>query len=72
MANVFLTDEAYTALKMLKVGNESFSDVVKRLTFIFARKERSIDDFFGCMSDLDTPNLRSAVKKARANRNTRG
>ena len=72
MANVFLTDEAYTSLKMLKKGNESFSDVVKRLSIMISKKENNIDEFFGCMPNWDTSELKSAIKKARSNRKFEG
>ncbi len=36
--NISLDDEAYRRLKNEKNGNESFSDVVKRLTRPFKRK----------------------------------
>lgn len=55
---ISLNDDAYQHLKRLKREDESFSDVVLRLT----NQERDLDRAFGALAGTD---FRAGVKQAR-------
>ncbi|MBI3051196.1 antitoxin VapB family protein [Candidatus Woesearchaeota archaeon] len=57
---ITITSEAYERLASLKGPNESFTDVVKRLT-----KSRSLFDLVGILSDDEAAELRRHVKDTR-------
>jgi hypothetical protein len=63
---VTLDSEAYAALKSLKRSDESFSDVVKRLT----RRRHSILDLAGTWRDLPAPDRRALNRYYRALKTT--
>lgn len=45
--NISLTDDAYELLKKMKMGDESFSDTIKRLA-----KRRRLSDCVGLWADI--------------------
>jgi len=60
-----ITENAYDALKTLKYGNESFTDVILRVT-----KDRTklIDKYFGIFKggETEAANLINKIKKRKA------
>lgn len=58
--NISISDEAYARLAALKVANESFTDVINRLT-----GRRSILELAGVLSDREADEMRTQVRKAR-------
>ena len=60
-----ITENAYDALKTLKYGNESFTDVILRVT-----KDRTklIDKYFGIFKggEAEAANLINKIKKRKA------
>ncbi len=60
---ITITEEAYRNLKARKTGEESFSDVILRLT-----KRRPLRDFVGILSAESADALRAAIDEDRARR----
>ena len=60
---ITITEEAYRHLKARKAGEESFSDVILRLT-----KRRPLRDFVGILSPDSADALRKAIDEDRARR----
>ncbi len=58
---ISISDEAYTRLASLKNPNESFTDVINRLT-----GKRSILELAGVLTEQEGAELESAVKKNRS------
>ena len=62
---VQLSEDAYASLAALKVGNESFSDVVRRL--VASRKDpRRLLDLAPVREDFDLARLREGLARADA------
>jgi len=57
---ISITEEAYERLKMKKSGNESFTDVINKIT-----GKRSILDFAGMLTDKEARELKANIAKAR-------
>lgn len=57
---ISLDEDSYNRLKSLKEGDESFSDVVKKVT-----SERSLMDIAGILSDEEADELRENIEKSR-------
>ena len=57
---ISITDEAYQRLKAKKETNESFTDVINRLT-----KKRSLMELVGILSDNELEILEKSVTKSR-------
>ncbi|MBS3128212.1 antitoxin VapB family protein [Candidatus Woesearchaeota archaeon] len=57
-----ITEHAYEALKTLKMGHESFSDVILRLS---TEKVGSAAKFFGAVSSFEGKKLQQQVKSRR-------
>ncbi len=53
---ITITEEAYRSLKARKAGEESFSDVILRLT-----KRRPLRDFVGILSPESADAIRRAI-----------
>ncbi|MFH1323750.1 MAG: antitoxin VapB family protein [Nanoarchaeota archaeon] len=63
---ITLSDDAYNNLKSLKKGDESFSDIVKRLTGI--KKSKSLLDLAGIWEDNpETVKIMKNIYKDRKN-----
>ncbi len=60
---ITITEEAYRHLKARKTGEESFSDVILRLT-----KRRPLGDFVGILGAESADALRAAIDEDRARR----
>ncbi len=60
---ITITEEAYRYLQARKTGEESFSDVILRLT-----KRRPLRDFVGSLSAESADALRAAIDEDRARR----
>jgi predicted CopG family antitoxin len=60
---ITITEEAYRRLKARKAGEESFSDVILRLT-----RRRPLRDFVGMLSAESAEALRGAIDEDRARR----
>ena len=60
---ITLSEEAYKRLKERKKGNESFSDVIIRLT-----SNSSLRDFVGIVDDTLLDELEKNIEKMRTNR----
>ncbi len=60
---ITVTEEAYRSLKARKTGEESFSDVILRLT-----KRRPLRDFVGILSPESADALLTAIDEDRAKR----
>ncbi len=58
--NISISDEAYARLASLKGPNESFTDVIKRLT-----GKRSILELTGVLTTKEAAELRSKVREIR-------
>ena len=63
---ITLSDDAYNRLLERKIGNESFSDVVIRLT-----NDTTLRDFVGIIPEGLISELESNMKKFRKDRNQR-
>jgi predicted CopG family antitoxin len=59
--NISISDEAYTRLASMKTDNESFTDVINRLT-----GKRSILELAGTLTGEECSELSDAVKGLRA------
>jgi len=62
---ITITEEAYRRLKSRKAGEESFSDVVLRLT-----KRRPLSDFVGILRPESADAVRKAIDEDRELRRT--
>lgn len=60
---ITVTEEAYRSLKSRKATDESFSDVILRLT-----KRRPLGDFVGILSPESADAIRGAIDADRARR----
>lgn len=60
---ITITEEAYRSLRARKMGEESFSDVILRLT-----KRRPLRDFVGILSPESADAIRKAIDDDRAMR----
>lgn len=58
---ITVTDEAYEMLKKMKSGDESFSEVIKRV----AKPTLNIRDYFGILSKEDSKTISEEIKKRR-------
>ena len=58
---ISITEEAYERLKTKKAHNESFTDVINRIT-----GKKSIMELAGILSDKEANQLREHVKNIRA------
>jgi len=63
---ISITEEAYERLKMQKEKNESFTDVINRVT-----GKRSIMEFAGILSDDEANKVRLHIKERRKSMRTR-
>lgn len=59
MVNVFLNDEVYAKLRLLKNENETFSEVIIRK---LDKEEIDNSKFLGCMSEKGVDNEKLAKK----------
>ncbi|HLC57414.1 MAG TPA: antitoxin VapB family protein [Candidatus Nanoarchaeia archaeon] len=57
---ISITEEAYERLRMRKSGNESFTDVINKIT-----GKVNIMDFVGILNDREADELERGVKKSR-------
>lgn len=57
---ITITEGAYNSLKSLKGENESFSDVIGRIT-----KKRSLLDFYGCFTKEEADSLERDIEEGR-------
>ncbi len=57
---ITITEEAYRSLKARKAGEESFSDVILRLT-----RRRPLRDFVGILSPESADAIRQAIDEDR-------
>ncbi len=60
---ITVTEEAYRRLRSRKTGEESFSDVILRIT-----KRRPLRDFVGILSPEAADAIREAIEADRAQR----
>ncbi len=60
---ITITEEAYRSLRARKSGEESFSDVILRLT-----RRRPLRDFVGILSPESADAIRQAIEEDRASR----
>jgi predicted CopG family antitoxin len=58
--NISISDEAYSRLAAQKRFNESFTDVINRLT-----EKRSILELAGILSESESNEMRSNIRKLR-------
>lgn len=58
--NISISDEAYSRLAAQKRSKESFTDVINRLT-----KKKSILDLSGILTEPESRELRSNIRKLR-------
>jgi predicted CopG family antitoxin len=58
---ITITEDAYTRLAALKAGNESFSDVIRKVV-----GKSSLLDLVGALKKENTAALRKAVRDVRA------
>ena len=58
---ISITEEAYERLKMRKENNESFTDVINKIT-----GRRSLLELAGILSNEDADNLEKHIKERRA------
>ena len=57
---ISITEEAYERLRMRKEKNESFTDVINKIT-----GKRDIMEFAGILSDEDAEKIKKHIKKRR-------
>ena len=57
---ISITEEAYERLRMKKEKNESFTDVVNRIT-----GKRNIMEFAGILTDEDAKQMKEHIKRRR-------
>lgn len=55
-----ITEDAYERLFAFKEGNESFSEVIRRLT-----AKRRLSDFAGILTNEETKKVKEKIAKAR-------
>ncbi len=60
---ITVTEDAYRRLKARKIGDESFSDVILRIT-----KRRPLADFFGVITPETGNSMWRAIEEDRARR----
>ena len=58
---ITVTDDAYEMLKKMKSGDESFSEVIRRV----AKPTFNIMDYFGILSKEDGDKVSEEIKKRR-------
>ena len=58
---ITITDNAYESLKRLKIGDDSFSDVIKRIS----KEKKTIKDFFGILGSDNYEEMKEKTKKIR-------
>ena len=58
---ISITEEAYERLKTKKKGNESFSEVITRIT-----NKKSILDFAGILTNEEADHLKKTIAESRA------
>lgn len=63
---ISITEDAYERLAALKKGNESFSEIIGKLT-----NKVNILDFFGILNKEEADNLEKSIKNLRANTHKR-
>ena len=59
---ITVTDDAYEALKKMKTGDESFSEVIKRV----AKPTFNIRDYLGILPKDDVERARKALRERKA------
>ncbi len=59
--NITITDEAYERLRLSKTENESFTDVVLRIT-----RKRKISDLAGLLTPGEADRLEESIRTNRA------
>ncbi len=59
--NISLTEEAYSRLASYREGDESFSEIINKLT-----KKRNLMDFAGVISKESAKQIKSHIAKQRA------
>ncbi len=60
--NISITEEAYKRLAHLRSSNESFSEIIVRLT---KKKKPKLREFFGILSKESADALEEAIKEGR-------
>lgn len=55
-----ITEDAYDSLDILKKGNESFSEVIRRLT-----SKVHLTDFAGILTDEETKEVKRKIERLR-------
>ncbi len=60
---ITITKDAYDVLRKMKHGNESFSDVVRRLS----SDKKSVKEFLGILKDTDAEAFHARVRGIRKN-----
>jgi len=63
---ISITEDAYERLASLRKGNESFSEIIGRIT-----NKVNLRDFFGILSKEEGDRLEKSVKELRARSNNR-
>ena len=58
---ITVTDDAYEMLKKMKSGDESFSEVIKRV----AKPQLNLRDYFGILPKEDAEKVQKALKERR-------
>ena len=58
---ISITEEAYERLRIRKESNESFTDVINRIT-----GKKSIMEFAGILSDEDANKMKGHIRELRA------
>ena len=58
---ITIKEEAYEKLKGMKIGDESFSDLINRL----GSPRKDIKSLFGIMGDIDIDDIKKKIKKFR-------
>ncbi|MBI2184685.1 MAG: antitoxin VapB family protein [Thaumarchaeota archaeon] len=64
--NIAISEEAYQRLKAIRKPRESFTEVIERIT-----RSRSILELAGVLSKTEGAELKSMIKKIRAERSKR-
>ena len=59
--NISITEEAYKKLALLRKGNESFSEIITRITW-----KKDLGEFFGILSNESANEIENAIIKRRA------
>lgn len=58
---ITIMEDAYEALSREKLPNESFSDVIRRVT----KKSGGLEEFFGCITKEDADIIEREIAKQR-------